>query len=106
MILDAGRVEHDTDGRTERLRRQGSLELSTDLSTSPMRTSNLSPNSASLGTVDGLLTTVDEGDTLSEVSASFELSRDVFEFEDGRGGGLSVLSTTISHVTSLNKESA
>lgn len=70
-----------------------------------MRTSNFTPNSAGLGTVDGLLSTVNEGDTFAEVSASFSLTRNVFEFEDGGGGSLSVFSATISHMTSLNKES-
>lgn len=70
-----------------------------------MGTSNLSPNGAGFGTIDGLLGAIDESDTFAEVSASFALSGNVFEFEDGSGGGLGVLGTTISHVTSLNKES-
>ncbi len=103
--LDAGGVEHDTDGSTERLRGKGSLELSANLSTGTMGTSDLSPNGAGLGTVDFLLGAVNEGDTLSEVSASFSLAGNVFEFEDGSGGGLGVFSATISHVTSLSEES-
>lgn len=70
-----------------------------------MRTSNLSPDGTGLGTVDGFLGTVDEGDTLSEVGTSFGLGGNVFEFENGSGGGLSVFGTTVSHVTSLSKES-
>lgn len=105
QLLDAGRVEHDTNGRTERLRGKGSLELSTNLSTGTMGTSNLSPNSASLGTVNFLLGTVDESDAFTEISASFALRTDVFEFENRSGGGLGVLGATVSHMTSLNKES-
>lgn len=105
IILDAGGVKHDTDSRTERLRRQRSLELSTNFTTSPMRTSNFTPNSASLGAINGLLGTVNEGDTFAEVGTCFSLVRNVFEFEDRSGGGLSVFGTTVSHMTSLNKES-
>lgn len=79
--------------------------MSTNLSTRTVRTSNFTPNGTSLGTVDGFLGTVDECNTFSEVRTSFGLSRDVFEFEDGSGGGLSVFGATVSHVTSLNKES-
>ena len=105
QCLDAGGVEHDTDGRTERLRGKGSLELGANFTRRTVGTSNFSPNSASLGTIDGLLGAVDESNTLTQVGTSFSLTGDVFEFEDGSGGGLGVLSATISHVTSLSKES-
>lgn len=105
LSLDAGGVEHDTDGRTERLRGKGSLELGTNFTGGTVRTSNLSPDGASLGTVDGLLGAVNESDTLTQVSTSFSLRRDVLEFEDGSLGGLGVLGTLVSHVTSLSEES-
>ena len=70
-----------------------------------MGTSNFAPDSTGLGTVDGLLGAVDESDTFTEVSASFGLGGNVFEFEDRSGGGLGVLGTTVSHMTSLSEES-
>lgn len=70
-----------------------------------MGSGNLSPNSTGLGSIDSLLGTVDESNTLTQIGTSFKLRRDVFEFEDGSGGGLGVLGTTVSHMTSLNKES-
>lgn len=79
--------------------------MSTNLSTSTVGTSNLTPDGAGLGTVDGLLGAVDESDTLAEVGTSFGLVGNVFELEDRGGGGLGVLGTTVSHMTSLNKES-
>lgn len=70
-----------------------------------MGTSDFSPNGTGLGTVDGLLGAVDEGDTFTQVGTSFSLGGNVFEFENRSGRGLSVLSATVSHVTSLNEES-
>ena len=104
-FLNAWRVKHDAHSRTERLRRQGSLELSADLSTGSVGTSNFTPNSASLTSVDGLLGAVDKSYTLSQIDWSFRGWGNVFELQDRCGGGLGVLGTTISHMTSFNKES-
>lgn len=103
--LDVGRIEHDANGRTEGLRRKGALELGTNLTSGTVGTSDLTPDGTSGGTVDGLLTLVNVGNTLSEVSLGFLVSGDVFQFQDGSGGGLSMLSTAISQVTSLQIES-
>lgn len=105
-ILDVGRIEHDANGRTERLRGKGALELGTDLTGGTVGTSDLTPDGTSGGTVDGLLTLVDVSNTLAEVRLGFLVSGNVFQFQDGSGGGLSMLSTAISQVTSLQIESA
>lgn len=105
-ILDVGWVEHDTDGRSKRLRRKGNLELGTNLASGAVGADNLAPDGTSGGSVDGALALVDEDDALAQVSLSFSHGRNVFQFQDGSFGSLSTDSTAVTQVTSLQIKSA
>jgi hypothetical protein len=67
LFLYRRRVQHDANGSTERLGGERRGELGADDARVSVRTGDLAPDDADLGTADLLLATVDESDLLAEV---------------------------------------
>jgi len=112
IYLNAGRVKHNTNGGTNRLRGEGTRELGLHNTVSSVSPAHLSPVDAELGTglgalgslgnvsnllseveVDGLLavdaTNLDEGGVVVLVpEATFEAKVDAFDVKTGRFGGV------------------
>ncbi len=92
---------YNTNGSTENLGRQVLSETSLDNTVSTVSTGNTTPDNTNLGTIDLTLSTVDIGDTLTEVELSILGSLDTFNLDQGDIRVLSTLSTLEAKNTAL-----
>lgn len=102
LFLYRRRVQHDTNGSTERLGGEGRGELGADDTRVSVRAGDLAPDDADLGTADLLLAPVDESNLLSKVEVGGVGVINTLDLDQAgaRAGG--VTRALVAQVTSLD----
>ena len=105
-ILDARRVQHNTDAARGGGRRQVAPELSADNSIRPVCPQNLTPDAAELRRVGsgGVLRLVDKGNTFSQIEIRGRLILNALNFDQGSVLVLVAKTAFVSHDNSADVE--
>ena len=105
-ILDARRVQHNTDAARGGGRRQVAPELSTDNSIRPVCPQNFTPDAAELRRVGsgGVLRLVDKGNTFSQIEIRGRLILNALNFDQGSVLVLVAKTAFVSHDNSADVE--
>lgn len=101
-ILYRRGVQHDADGRAERLGRERVAELGADNAGVAVGTGDLAPDDADPGAADLLLGLVDVGDLLAEVEVRSVRGVNALDLDEAVRGVRDVAGACVGQVTSLH----
>ncbi|QBM90984.1 hypothetical protein METSCH_G00240 [Metschnikowia aff. pulcherrima] len=100
--LDVGWVQHDSDGSTERLRRQVLLEVGSHDTVVAVGSGDLAPDDSHLGASDLSLTSVDVGNSLTKVELSLLWRLNTLKLDQGHVGVGDALGALVGNVLTLD----
>jgi hypothetical protein len=102
LFLYRRRVQHDTNGSTERLGGEGRGELGADDTRVSVRAGDLAPDDADLGALDRPLCAVDVGNTLAKVEVGGVGVVDTLDLDQTRLGVGDMPATLVAKVATLD----
>lgn len=103
--LNVGGVQHNSDGSAKGLGRQVLLEVCSDDTVSAVRSDNLSPDDSDLGASNFLGSSVNVGDSLTEVEVGLLGRGDTLDLDQRDVGVNNALGALVGQVLSLDVQS-